>query len=74
MLGSATSRMRLRAIPVPDRRNVRVIEQAKVCASRVNRAVTLGIVAKDSGRTLIATSRLSFVSRARYLPSAGPNG
>ena len=39
---------------------------ASVCASRVNRASRSGSLANESGRTFSATSRFSFVSRARY--------
>ena len=38
---------------------------ASVCASRVNRARRSGSFANESGSTLSATSRFSFVSRAR---------
>ena len=38
---------------------------ARIWASRVNRARRSASLATESGRTLSATSRLSFVSRAR---------
>jgi hypothetical protein len=46
-------------------RDVRMVSDASVCASRVNRARRSASLANESGRTLSATSRLSFVSRAR---------
>src|SRR5215471_18690160 len=45
---------------------------ASVCASRVNRARRSGSAANSSGRTLSATSRFSFVSRARYTSPMPP--
>ncbi len=45
---------------------------ASVCASRVKRTSRSASSAKTSGRTLIATSRLSFVSRARYTSPIPP--
>src|SRR5438270_8580354 len=46
--------------------------EASVWASRVNRASRSGSLAKRSGSTLIATSRLSFVSRARHTSPIPP--
>src|SRR5437660_2779231 len=45
---------------------------ASVCASRVNRATRSGSPAKAAGRILIATSRLSVASRARYTSPIPP--
>src|SRR5688572_19268194 len=45
---------------------------ASVCASRVKRATRRGSFANASGRTLSATSRLSFVSCARYTSPMPP--
>jgi hypothetical protein len=47
---------------------------ARVWASRVNRASRSASLAKSAGSTLIATSRLSFVSRARYTSSQALGG
>src|ERR1700682_6120804 len=45
---------------------------ATAFASRSNRASTPGSAATDSGSTLIATSRSSFLSRARYTSPIPP--
>src|SRR5438477_6636479 len=45
---------------------------ASVWASRVNRTSRSASLAKRSGSTLIATSRLSLVSRARYTSPMPP--
>src|SRR5438128_2436656 len=45
---------------------------ARVLASRWNRAIRSASATNRSGRTLIATSRSSFVSRARYSSPVPP--
>src|SRR6266496_1896502 len=47
-------------------------KDARVWASRVNRTSRSASLAKRSGSTLIATSRFSFVSRARYTSPMPP--
>jgi hypothetical protein len=49
-----------------DVRDIGMIEGRERPASRVNRAKRSGSLAKASGSTFSATSRLSFVSCARY--------
>src|SRR5436190_19304832 len=49
------------------------LSAARVFASRSNRARRSGSSAKASGRILIATSRSSFVSRARYTSPMPPS-
>src|ERR1700675_2956784 len=46
--------------------------EARVWASRVNRARRSGSLANASGRIFSATSRFSFVSRARYTSPMPP--
>ena len=46
-------------------RDIRMVQDASVCASRVNRASRSASLPNRSGRTLSATSRFSLVSRAR---------
>jgi hypothetical protein len=46
-------------------RDVRMVQRGKCLRFTVNRASLSGSFANESGRTFSATSRLSFVSRAR---------
>ena len=64
------------AVCFPRRRRSRAMlgwfSAASVCASRVKRARRSRSAAKTSGRTLMATSRLSLESRARYTSPMPP--
>src|SRR4051812_6411220 len=48
------------------------LSEARTCASRVNRAQRSGSAANSGGRIFSATSRRSFVSRARYTSPIPP--
>ena len=55
-----------------DARDVRVIQRGQHLRFALEPRQALGSAANASGRTLIATSRLSFVSRARYTSPIPP--
>ena len=61
--------VRLEAV---DLRDVRMVQRGEDCASRSKRASRSASAANGSGRTLIATSRCSFVSLARYTSPMPP--
>ena len=56
-----------------DVRDVRMIERREHLRLALKRASRSGSAANGSGRTLIATSRFSFVSRARYTSPIPPS-